>query len=75
MKSMSRVISGSVLLNLEYPEIQPKYDFHEISNLELDWKITKIIFMVNFGIFEIRRENLSLKIQEFILIRIVGFLT
>jgi len=33
------VISESVLLNMEYPEIQAKYGFHGISNIELIRKI------------------------------------
>ena len=32
-------------------EIHPKYAFSAIANL--DWEITKIIFRVNFGIFDI----------------------
>ena len=37
---------------MEYPKIYPKYDCSEITNSELDWKITKIIFRVNFEIFQ-----------------------
>ena len=43
--------------------------FSAITNLELDWKIQKIIFRVNFRIFEIRGE-----IPEFSLIMIFGIL-
>jgi len=54
MVFINRVNAGNFNLNLEYPKIHPKYAFHVFSvTANLDWKITKIIFRVNFGIFEI----------------------
>ena len=54
MVFINRVNAGNFNLNLEYPKIQSKYTFHVFSAIaNLDWKITKIIFRVNFGIFEI----------------------
>ena len=48
--------SWSFALNVKYPKIHPiydSYDFPGTSDLGTDWKITKIIFRVNFGIFGI----------------------
>ena len=44
----------SFLLNVKYAKIHPKYDsndFPGIVNLELGWKISKIIFRLNYGSF------------------------
>ena len=51
---INRVKSMSLLLNVKYAKIHSKYDSHDflgIVNLELGWKISKIIFRLNYGTF------------------------
>ena len=58
--------------SMKIMKIQPKYDsheFHGIGNFELKWKMTKIIFRLNFWIFKVTGE-----IQDISLILISGIL-
>ena len=58
MTFINRMNAGNFNLNLKYPKIHPKYTFDVFSTIAiLDWKITKIIFRVDFGIFEILKNS------------------
>ena len=60
IKTIFRVNTVIFMILGKIPGMQPKYEFYElaeISNLELDLKLKKIIFKVHSGIFDINKKS------------------